>query len=345
MGLIPENPKKILLCNIANFGDVVISTTVLPVIKKKFPDCEIGFMTSSTSGVVLKGHPLVTKIHHFDHWYFGRSTGLCKAVLHYWRNKQRLLKELRQDCYDIAIDLYSYFPNAIPILAKSQIPIRIGYATGGFSNLLTHTVKWNFSDQYVGYAHLHLLSVLGIDTNRVISLPCYNYKKTTKNYIVIHMGSSNKLKEWDSEKWIQLIKQLETAGHTIILTGKGEREDHLCQYMANHTLAQNLSSQLTWHEFVVMIQEARLLISVDSAAVHIAAGALVPTLSFCTGIHASPMWAPPFPFYLGMMKSVSCAPCFKKKGCLQMSCIQEVDVGSAYMNALKLLDIVSYETE
>lgn len=334
---IPSHPQKILLCNIANFGDVVISTAVLPLIKKKFPDCEIGFMTSSVSSVVLKEHPLVTRIHHFDHWYFGRGSGLCKAVLHHWMMRRRLLKELKQARYDVAIDLYSYFPNAIPVLAKSQIPIRIGYATGGFSNLLTHVVEWNFYDRYVGYAHLYLLSGLGIDTSKASPLPFYNYRKFSGDYIVVHMGSLNRLKEWDPKKWVELIQRLEADGHKIILTGKGNDESKLCKYVADRTLAQNLSDQLNWREFVVMIQESRLLISVDSAAVHIAAGALIPTLSFFTGINASPMWSPPFPLHTGMMKSVPCAPCFKKNGCSQMTCIQGIDVAIAYKHALKLL--------
>jgi len=38
-----DSPKKILVSNIAHFGDVIIATSVLPVIKKAFPAMEIGF--------------------------------------------------------------------------------------------------------------------------------------------------------------------------------------------------------------------------------------------------------------------------------------------------------------
>jgi|GEM_PF-2058563 len=334
---VPKNLKKILLCNIANLGDVVISTCVLPVIQKKFPNCEIGFLTSSTSAVVLKGHPLVTRIHEFNHWYLHRHLGYCKAVLHHWKSRRRFLQELKKIKYDVAIDLYSYYPNAIAAIAKSQIPICIGYTTGGFSSLLTHPVEWKFHDRYVGYAHLHLLSLLEIDVSKESPLPSYHYQKTKREYIVIHMGSLHSLKEWDLNKWVELILRLEADGQKIILTGRGTREGSLCQYVAIRTQAQDWSNQLSWLEFVVLIQEARLLISVDSVAVHIAAGAETPTVGLFTGMNLASMWMPPFPFYVGLMKQVPCSPCLNKRGCSSMFCIKDIGVEKVYQNALRLI--------
>ncbi|HSX38041.1 MAG TPA: glycosyltransferase family 9 protein, partial [Chlamydiales bacterium] len=217
---IPENPQKILLCNIANLGDVVISTTVLPIVKKRYPNCEIGFLTSSMAKVAIQDHPLVSRVHVFDHWYLS-TYGKCKAALHHWKTRKRALSEIGQ--YDLAIDLYSYFPNAIPLLTKARIPIRIGYPTGGFSNLLTHPMKWDFPDRYVGIAHFHLLTALGIDIIDESPLPAYNYKKKSSKHIVVHMGSSSKLKEWEPKKWVQLIQRIEESDSEVILTGKGER--------------------------------------------------------------------------------------------------------------------------
>jgi ADP-heptose:LPS heptosyltransferase len=291
---IPTSFKKILLCNIANLGDVVISTVVLPVIKEHFPDCEIGFMVSSQSAVVIKDHPLVTRVHRFDHWYLHRFEGLCKAVLHHWITRWRLLRELRQVQYDVAIDLYSYFPNSALVLRKSQIPIRIGYSTGGFVGLFTHPVEWNFEDRYVGYAHLHLLTLLKMDVEGVSPLPYYNYKKETKNYVVVHMGSSQKSKEWNLDEWIKLIRDLEAKGHKVVLTGKGKREKALCKQVASQTSAQDLSDQLSWIEFVTTIQEASQLFSVDSVALHIAAASQTPVIGFFTKKETVRMWSPPY---------------------------------------------------
>ncbi len=333
--LIPENPKKILICNLANFGDVVISTTVLPVLKKRYPNCEIGYLTATATGkAVLKDHPLVSKVHFFDHWYLNRFR--CKAALHHIKSSRQALKEIREERYDLAIDLYSYFPNAIPFLARAKIPVRIGYPTGGFSNLLTHSVAWTFQDRYVGWAHLHLLEVLGIEIQKESPLPSYNYKKKTGEYVVFHMGSTSVLKEWDVKQWIQLALRFEAFGWAIVLTGKGDRERKLCREVASSTKAKNLCDQLDWMEFVMTIQEAKVVITVDTAAVHIAAGSLTPTIVLYAGINSPHMWVPPFHFCKLLMNRVACAPCFNKKGCVTMDCIRGIRVEDVYQCAIQL---------
>lgn len=332
-------PKKILLCNIANFGDVVISTTVFPVIKKKFPDCEIGFLAASAVGkIVLENHPLIARVHQLDHWALNSiCKNRCKAFLRYLIQKRQVRKEIKTCRYDVAIDLYSYFPNAIPLLAQCQIPIRIGYPTGGFSNLLTHSMKWDFSNRYIGYAHLHLLQALGIDTQNESPLPFYQFKNTQSNHVVVHMGASYILKEWRSDCWVQLVQKLEKLGHKIYLTGKGTGERKLCDWVSSQTSAVNLCDQLSWSDFVSAIQEASLLITVDSVPVHIAAGSLTPTLVLCSGINLPAMWTPPSFSCKALIHPVACCPCLNKKGCASMRCIQEISVDEVFREAVMIL--------
>lgn len=335
---IPSNPKRILLSNIANFGDVVISTTVLPLIKKKYPNCEIGFVTSSASSMVLKNHPLISKVHTFDHWYLHQ----CKAALHWWKSRRGILRELKEAQYDVAIDLYAYFPNTIPLLSASGIPVRIGYPTGGFSNLLTHPIPWDFAHCYAGIAHHHLLKPLGIDPDPARASPFYGQKKRGCSYLAVHMGSFHSVKEWEEEKWIALIKKLKADGYEIVLTGKGARETDRCLRVAQATGATSLSDKIDWFAFATIIQEARLVISIDSAAIHLAAAEGTPTIAIFTGINPLSMWAPPHCSVV--VENVPCSPCFKKGGCTGMGCIRGVTVDRVYLEALQLLRASSRET-
>lgn len=166
---IPISPKRILVCNIANLGDVVISTTALPVLKREFPGCEIGFLLASSATELLQQHPFVDRVHVFDHWYANRRKGVFRAIVDHLKGRSRAIKEIRQCDYELAIDLHPYFPNAIPLLFKAKIPARIGYSTGGFSNLLTESVSWSVKQISMGRRHLNLLSHLKI---RAKILPC-----------------------------------------------------------------------------------------------------------------------------------------------------------------------------
>ncbi len=150
------------------------------------------------------------------------------------------------------------------------------------------------------------------------------------------MGSSNPLKEWALNHWIELIHQFEASGQRVYLTGKGAREQQLCSSAASMTKAKNLCDQLEWSGFISTIQEARLVITVDSAAVHIAAGALTPTVVLYAGINSPHMWVPPSPFCKWMMHRVGCAPCLNKAGCPTMACIQGIRPEQVYQLAMDL---------
>ena len=101
---IPSHPKKILLSNLAHFGDVVIATTVLPILSSRFPGVKIAFLGGSkVAPLVLEHHPLISKIHTYDHWVFELKKGArrsifhqCKAALHHFIQKRAFLRELRR---------------------------------------------------------------------------------------------------------------------------------------------------------------------------------------------------------------------------------------------------------
>ena len=137
----PKNlsvPRKILLSNGAHLGDVLLSTGILRLLREIFPDIQIGFLAASWSRQILLNHPLLDHLHTVDHWKLNRSrASLREKVLHYMRTSDIAGIEIKNIGYDVAIDLYPYFPNNIPFRVsiprwkKSWVP-RTGH--GSFSS-------------------------------------------------------------------------------------------------------------------------------------------------------------------------------------------------------------------
>ena len=50
-------PRRILLLNGTHIGDIIISTSILPILRSAYTSAEIGFMVGSWSSMVLKNHP------------------------------------------------------------------------------------------------------------------------------------------------------------------------------------------------------------------------------------------------------------------------------------------------
>lgn len=333
---------RILVCNAASFGDVVISTVVLPVLKRQYPGCEIGFLTTLKTVEVLKEHPLVSYVHTINHWFCNREQSFYKAFFHYLIDLRRVIKEIRQRRYEIGIDLYShFFLSAIPILWRAKIPVRIGRFISGYSNLLTHIVPPSSPSDFTGQTHLNLLKILGIDISQESPFPyCFSQKNFSglcpQKYVVVHMGSGYRLKEWDMQKWTQLVTQLIDQQEMVVVTGEGEREKIQCDQVAFNTGCLNYCNRLSWAEFVSVIQHAKLLISVDSVSVHLASAVQIPCVVLFAGISSIPIWKPPYSKCKVLMRPVACAPCLIREGCSRMSCIQEIQINEVLQSVNEL---------
>ena len=89
-----SRPQKILLTNIAHLGDVVVATSVLPVLKSAFPDAEIGFLVGSWSQVVVHDHPMIKWVHSFDHVMHNRvAMPFWRKMLQHIQTRSKALKE------------------------------------------------------------------------------------------------------------------------------------------------------------------------------------------------------------------------------------------------------------
>lgn len=330
--------RRVLVTNCAHLGDVVLATAVLPEIKAAYPEARIGILVGSWASQVVKGNPLLDWIHHVDHWRLSRAMLPLRAkVAIWWQTRRQALKEIRDVDYDIAIDLYFYFPNSIALLWQSGIPCRIGYANAGLGPLLTKALNINMESNQ--------RSIIDLNLDLVRELPNMNFvvaEKATpfiarhdidvallscpKNYTVLHLGAGAPLKEWPESSWVTLAQQLLKQGNRLVLTGHGHREKNIIHRFRKHVPeALDLCERLTWKEFVEVIANARLLIVGDSVAAHIATAVNTPTIVIAHGMTNPHLWRPTNPRSRVLMNQVQCAPCYRNSGCASMECLRKID--------------------
>ena len=159
-------PENILVIQLAHKGDVIIATSVLPLIKEKYPKAKIGMLMGSWSKEIIHNHTLVDFVHIFDHPKLNRShCSFIKKLILSIRQLSQLIKDLKKHHYDISIDLSCYYPNSHFLTWRSNIPQRIGYQSGGGSPLLTDSLKWTYQRKHMSLYHLDLLKCLDISSN------------------------------------------------------------------------------------------------------------------------------------------------------------------------------------
>ena len=340
-------PARILLCNIAHFGDVAIALALVPVLKRAFPDAEIGFLAGSWSRPLLELFPDVRWIHSFDHFLLNRQVpAFGKRIGLHARSSRQACREIRAVHYDVAIETYYFTKNAIPLLWRTGIPARIGYTSGGFGALLTHFLDSAYGDRHVLAYHLDLLKFLNVREALPSNLPWPPRRPSAtpapvmpqKDYIVIHPGGGAGFKAWPPDHWRSLVQALSTRGHCIVLTGRGAVERATIEaIIENMPGCLNLCDVLNWEQFIEILQNARLLIGIDSVAGHLAAAVDTPSVLIYTGTANLKNFGPLSEKCDLLIYPVPCSPCFLANGCEGMECVRWLTVDAVLEATLRAL--------
>lgn len=343
-------PNKILLGNGAHIGDVIISTALLPILKAAFPNVKIGFVVGSWSADIIKNNPMVDYVHIVDHWKMNRQQrSFFYKVARHRQTKKRSLYEIRRIGYDVGIELYSYLPNMIPLFWQAKIPAQIGYTSGGCGPLLTSKLDFKESGKHESDYQASLLGFLPIEDahycrkNPAIPLPSEKYQHDIMTllkaeslddckYRIIHMGSSGShLKKWPINSWRNLVEKLVSNGNVLVFTGTGDRELADINEVTNGLdNCINLCGKLRLQIFVELIRHAQLIYSIDTSAGHIASALGTPCISIYGGIADIGRWRPMGNRCIIVTKKMKCAPCMRKHGCKEMTCISGIDFNAVY---------------
>lgn len=323
-------PQRILICNTAHLGDVILTTTLLPVLRKVLPHAHISMLVGSWSQPLVENHPLLNDFHLIDHWKTSRRKELMIVkIARYLIMRRKVRKELRR--YEVAIDCGLHFPNMAPLLRSARVPTRIGFASAGFGPLLTHALPWNpLNNRSVVEAFVSMLELLPIQVDHKLLFPTIPVSlPNPQTYIVIHMGSGNAYRNWPESNWKTLAHRLAQEGKHLLFTGIGEEENQAIECVIAHLpQAENLCGKLSWQQFTTTIQNAALLIATETSAGHIASAVCTPAVLLYTGIHPINLWKPHGNKQTILTKPMPCSPCLK--GCKAMTCVRTLSVDTVY---------------
>ncbi len=293
-----------------HIGDAVIVTSAIRALRDARPDVEIALLLPSWSAVAVSGHPDVARMHHVDHWHSNRSGGIVGRIGRYVATRRRALRELREACYDVAVDLYPYFPNHGLLLAQAGIPVRLGYTSAGFAPTYTRALPWADDERHMAERHAQMLRAAfpDVDAERWHSydLPAASAETTARvervlheaalergGYTVLHPGTGSPMKEWPEAHWRQLAALLVERGHMLVFTGQGASERAMVQRITEGLPhCADFTDALSWAEFVEVVRAAAGVITVDTVAGHVAAAVGTPCTTIWIGPASPAHWRP-----------------------------------------------------
>lgn len=338
-----HDARRILVAVGGHLGDAVLATSIIPQIVAAYPAAEIGMLLPSWSRQVVEGHHRVRWIHHVDHWRMNRGGRSSFQKWQQFRLSSAVAaREIGAIGYDVALDLYPFYPNASRLLWRAGVPMRVGYESGGGGPLYTHPVAWSPVIGHTVEQHELLLRRL-VGARAQLPPPGYDLPAVSErripdlpsDYIVLHPGTGDSQKAWPNERWRSLADGLTARGARVVVTGAGEREGTLAASLAERGDVLNLVGRLSWPELRAVLAGARCVVGADSVAVHLTAAAGTPVVAIMAAMSDPAYWRPLGERVITLTAAQPCAPCFLSRGCDAMACVREVgvdDVMSAYLH-------------
>lgn len=287
-----QNCKNILVVRLDNMGDLLMSTPAIRALKETF-NSRVTVLTSSMAAGIANHIPEIDFVVTFDvPWVKSAHASFSTGFL-------QLAEVLKGRNFDAAVIFTVFSQNPMPAIMLAHladIPLRLAYCRENPYELLTHWVP--DEEPYTLIKHqverdLDLVATIGAKTsNDLLSIQIPDawestQKKLGKNsidlqkpWLILHPGVSELKRQYPTENWIETGKKLVADfGYQLILTGSSSEKkltDEIRQGIG--TNAFSMAGLLSLDEFICLIKEAPLLLSVNTGPVHIAAATQTPVV-------------------------------------------------------------------
>jgi heptosyltransferase-2 len=276
-----EKNKKILIIQSAFLGDVIMTTPLFRAVKEIEPSSEIHVLVIPAAAGLLNANPNIDHVHVFNK----KSGLLIKA-----KELFRLIKLFSSIKFDIGISVQHSLTSSL-IMLLSAIPYRIGNQKMKFVSQKVQ-IPFGLHNRHRVLSLLLPLSTKSFSVITELHLPDPVVEKTGKLININNSSDAFKLgispgSVWETKKWhksyySELIDLLGSHGFNIYLFGSPQ-ENELCATIKKNSSYKNIfnyAGKLSLKETAGMVSKMNLMLTNDSAPLHIANALNVPVYSF-----------------------------------------------------------------
>lgn len=311
-----KTKPKILIVRLSAIGDVVHSLPVLQALRRKFPDSFIGWAVEKRCSDVLVNNPLVDKVYLFPKKKFSKES-------------LELIKEIREEKFDIAIDLQELLKSAA-ITFLSGAKRRIAHAgTRELAHLFVNEklpAHDNFDpNKLIIERYLEPAAYLGAPVDEVeFPLPPISEEVKqkvnsllsgiTKEIIVFSPATIWPTKHWPEKYWAELLNKITDKYQVIFIgTDKDKPLINRITSQAKTNNSVNLAGKTSLLELIEIFNRSKYVIAPDTGPAHIANATQVPSIIMIFGPTGAKRTPPYGEKHHAVSTELPCQPCFKRQ--------------------------------
>jgi predicted lipopolysaccharide heptosyltransferase III len=271
---------KILFIQLKRIGDLILTTPAIAAVREKFPDAQLTLVISSESKALAPALSNVNRLLVMPRGFGGIKTAVAIAIGKF----DYCVDFTRNDRSSLLVLL----SRARKRIVSFRIKVRSKFRTRFYNEFVSHRMR----DMHTIDYHLGLLEPLGISNASravILNLPesarenadeLLGANNVRRRFIVFHPGSARAEKFWNAQRWAEVINHAANKHDVdLVITGglSSLEQTHIddIKSKVRHNVV-DLSGKTNLLTLAAVIANSRLLITVDSATVHLASAAKTP---------------------------------------------------------------------
>jgi ADP-heptose:LPS heptosyltransferase len=269
---------KILVLQLARFGDLYLTWPTLRALHRAYPGAEIHLLVREKFAAGTKGLANVT-VHTLPTATILGEPDACETRLEQW------LAQLPQQWDQILNLSFSPFSSYLTDYLRGEKTLIRGYTRHADGYLAIPDDGSAYFYAQVGTDRpnrFHLADVFAMVAQVEITDADWGFEGELKDfsldgpYVIVHLGASQSEKRYPVRSFRKLLQGL--SQYRVYLVGSKE-EERLAESFLDMSHVKSLIGQTTLPDLFSVLKNADLLIGADSAPIHIAAHMRTPVLN------------------------------------------------------------------
>ncbi|MDP8229642.1 MAG: glycosyltransferase family 9 protein [Candidatus Gorgyraea atricola] len=278
---------KIIFITLSNIGDVILTLPVLTALKDNFPGAKIDVVVGPRPKHVFAKDPRINRIFTYD-----KHASL--------KDKIAFVSKLRKEKYDLAVDMRN---SLLPILIGAKKKTLLFSKNKKIHKRSAHLEK--LSSFGIKYKNKQNIYISDEDKRFVDKLLEENGVKKGDVILGISPGSRSSLKRWSADGFIEVINEVLRQGrYKIVLIGESNER------VFSHKDVIDLTGKTNLNQLFALIERMQLLLTCDSASLHIACDLGVKVIAIFGPTDARE-YGPTGKDDVVIRKDLKCSPCKK----------------------------------
>lgn len=349
---MPNPSQRVLCVQLADIGDLVLTTPALQALRQARPHDHITLLTTPHAAPIVQAGQFVDEVIVFPKHVFDRMG----ALLHpkNWHPLLQLAQQLLRQPYDAVIFFHHFSTRfgalkfrAIALCSRSEKRIGLRHAHAPF-------LTGGIPDHGFGARHQaeYWLALIQHYTAQPLPAPlpqtsvaytahdeqlAQAWLPPNRDYVAIHAGSGgySRARRWNPSAFAEVATHFIRAHHASVVL-VGGKDDDSAEFLealpsALRPSVIDLTAQTTLGQLSRVLARCQLFIGADSGVMHIAT-ATTPTVAiFGTSNHqAWQAWSPKRA-YAVLNSGARCSPCSyvgvvvaQRDGCPARTCLKMV---------------------